>query len=92
MTDGTTIRAVRVEDELWTLADQVCQRRGVDRAAVMRAALAAYVELHGENPETSTQLLAKRCRRWREAQPLQRTWVAVLGFWDRHHGDYPGIT
>lgn len=39
-------RSVRVEDELWNEAGEVCAEQGTTRGEVMRQALAAFVWRH----------------------------------------------
>jgi hypothetical protein len=47
---GTTGRKVRVDPELWDAAEAAAEALGTDRAAVMRAALAALVDAHAVAP------------------------------------------
>lgn len=45
---GTTRRAVRVDDELWTAAQAVAAERGENLSDIIRAALRAYIEQWGK--------------------------------------------
>ena len=47
MSKGTTRRAVRVDDELWTAAQTVAADRGDNLSDIIRAALVAYVSKWG---------------------------------------------
>ena len=47
MSKGTTRRAVRVDDALWTTAQTVATGRGENLSDIIRAALVAYIEKWG---------------------------------------------
>jgi antitoxin component of RelBE/YafQ-DinJ toxin-antitoxin module len=47
MSKGTTRRAVRVDDDLWTAAQTVAAEHGDNLSEIIRAALVAYVEQWG---------------------------------------------
>lgn len=47
MPRGTTLRNVRVSDELWDEAMAIAERRGQNVSQVIRDALAVYVMRHG---------------------------------------------
>jgi hypothetical protein len=46
MSKGTTRRAVRVDDELWTAALAIAKQRGENLSDIIRAALRAYIDKH----------------------------------------------
>jgi predicted transcriptional regulator len=46
MARGTTLRNVRVADDLWRRARAVAERRGESLSDVIRAALERYVKRH----------------------------------------------
>ena len=43
----TPIRNLRVDDELWTAAQEIAAERGESVSDVLRAALRRYVKRHG---------------------------------------------
>lgn len=43
---GTTIRSVRVADDLWSLALAIAEERGENLSEIIRAALERYVKRH----------------------------------------------
>lgn len=47
MSKGTTRRAVRVDDALWTTAQTVATGRGENLSDIIRAALVAYIQKWG---------------------------------------------
>lgn len=47
MPRGTTLRNVRVSDELWEAVKRIAERRGQTVSGVIRDALAVYVQRHG---------------------------------------------
>lgn len=47
MSKGTTRRAVRIDDALWTTARTVAAERGENLSDIIRAALVAYVSKWG---------------------------------------------
>jgi predicted transcriptional regulator len=46
MPPGTTLRNVRVADDLWRRARAVAERRGESLSEVIRSALVRYVKRH----------------------------------------------
>lgn len=50
MARGTTLRAVRVADPLWSAARAVADSRGESLSEVIRAALERYVKRHPVTP------------------------------------------
>jgi metal-responsive CopG/Arc/MetJ family transcriptional regulator len=46
MSAGTAIHGVRIEDELWEIAGEICEEKGTSRGEVMRKALERYVARH----------------------------------------------
>ena len=46
-----TLRAIRVQDELWKTAQTIAQAEGTNLSQIMRDALTAYVEGHTKNVE-----------------------------------------
>ena len=44
MSKGTTRRAVRIEDGLWTVAKEVAEERGDNLSEIIRLALVAYIQ------------------------------------------------
>lgn len=48
MSKGTTRRAVRIDDELWTAALAVAAARDENLSDIIRAALRAYIEQWGK--------------------------------------------
>ena len=47
MPRGTTLRNVRVDDELWQAAQAVASARGESVSEILRDALKRYVKKHG---------------------------------------------